>query len=338
MISEELKIHQVRNQAIDFLREEDIYLINIHIYVGVSQRQIKWEHLGLRPQVIDRLKKSNASPPCLKVFKTLQDCGTKLRTFRAQIQRRFMIHAEPMWFVKESSVKDFYAEYKSLQQTCEEYRTEILASYDTELYAFLLNIKDVLISAGVDKGLDNTIALYKSYFPTKEYIKERFGVMLEGPLVVPSLKKQSLLDSELASSEHKYEEATLIKELQNQYYGTINQKLNEALEAAKEEFYELISDSIVKIEDAIKNDKITNKRKDMLDNTIERLMTLVNFDTNLSDILGQFKSLALNTQSEDFNTASNKLKELKQSLHSELDSIITYDKEGHKSLAAWIMS
>lgn len=326
-----------KKRNFDTFLEDSIYLFSINIYQGVGTRKIEWEHLGLSQETVQSLKDNEISPPTLKVFQGLCKKATKLTGIRERIQRKYMVYAQPYWFIREQDITKTVEELNELLETCETLRNEALAEYELEKDAYIIRLKNVCESAGLTGDeLEGAMRYYASFFPSKEKVANDFRVEISQFVRVPSIKEQAEQDAELAQSQAKLTEANIVQQLSHEYAYEIRRKFGEAVGEAKDEIYGILAEQLTKLE-VIGTDEINKRTQTALQKAIERMTVLTGFDEGLKSVVANFSSIVstaknLDQRSKMFET----IDDLRKKLTDEID-LISNDGKGHKALAQWML-
>jgi len=331
--------HQITEQArnFDLFREEAIYLFAINVYQGVGMRRIEWEHLGLKSETINTLKKNKASTPSLTVFSGLKDKASQLNSMKAKIQRRFMVYAQPYWFIRECDLEKAADEIQEMREEFSKMQDELVIDYDNERDSFLLKVGQILQSAGVEgTELENALSHYLCYFPSKEKVIADFRLEFTGPIRVPSMREQTEQDAILAENQNRLNEANIIQQLQMEYTHNIRSKFSEAVGEAKDEIYGILAEQLGKLE-TIGTDEVNNRTQKTLQKAINRMSVLTGYDEGLQSIAQNFGAIVSSAKNLDQRSEMfNKISDLRKKLSDEI-SLISHEGKGHKALAQWMM-
>ncbi|NCO76666.1 MAG: hypothetical protein GW856_15760, partial [Cyanobacteria bacterium] len=293
--------------------------------------------LGLSPETVKSLKDNDISPPTLKVFQGLCKKATKLTGIRERIQRKYMVYAQPYWFIRECDITKTVEELNELLETCETLRNEALAEYELEKDAYLLKLKNVCESAGLlGDELEKAMNYYASFFPSKEKVASDFRVEISQFVRVPSIKEQAENDAVLAQSQNKLTEANIMQQLNTEYAYEIRRKFSEAVGEAKDEIYGILAEQLGKLE-TIGTEEINNRTQNSLNKAIERMSVLTGFDEGLQAVAQQFGAIVSTAKNVDQRSQMfNIIGDFRKKLTDEI-SIISSEGKGHKALAQWML-
>lgn len=328
-------VEQKRN--FDSFREESIYLFAINIYQGVGAKKMEWQHLGLSAETVQSLKDNDISPPTLKVFQGLCKKATKLTGIRERIQRKYMVYAQPYWFIRECDIVKTVEELNELKETCNTLRNEALAEYELEKHAYIVRLENVCRSAGLsEQELENAMVHYTSFFPTKEKVATDFRVEVSNFQKVPSIREQLENDAVLAQSQAKLTEANIIQQLSHEYAYEIRSKFGDAVAEAKDEIYSIFAEQLTKLE-TIGTEEINKRTENTLQKAVERLSVLTAFDDGLQSIAYQFGTIVNTAKNVDQRSQMfGIIEDLRNKLTDDI-SIISSDGKGHKAIAQWTL-
>ena len=328
---------QEQKRNFESFREESIYLLSIAIHQGIGTRKFDWKYLGLKPATVESLIENNISPPTIKVFAGLNKKATKLNSIKERIQRKYMVYAQPYWFVRECDLEKASVEIQELRRTCDSFRNQALNEYELERDAYLQKVKNVCQTAGLtNDDLELAIAHYLSYFPSREKVIRDFRVEFSGPVRIPSIREQMEQDAILAESQNRLNEANIIAQLQAEHSRNIRAKFQEAMSEAKDEIYGILAEQLSKLE-SIGNNEINNRTRSTLEKAIERMSILLGYEGGLQRVAQNFASIVKSSQHLDQrNVMLTQIANLKEQLKDEVD-LLTFEGKGHRALAQWML-
>lgn len=325
-----------KKRKIDFLLEEAIYLFNINVYQGIGMRKIEWEHLGLKPETIESLKENKVSTPSVTVFQGLAKKASKLNSIKAKIQRKFMVYAEPYWFIRECDLESAADEIQQMRNQFNEFQNELLNDYEIERDVFLSKVGKVLVSAGIESSeLEKALSHYICYFPSKEKVIADFRLEFTGPIRVPSLKEQSEHDATLAENLNRLNEANIVQQLQIEYTNNIRAKFTDAITSAEDEIYCILAEQLEKLE-TVGTKKVNKRTQQGLEKALERMSVLTAYNEGLSGIAEQFGVIVSFAKNRQRSQMHNQISDLRNKLNDEID-LISNNGKGHKALAQWMI-
>jgi methyl-accepting chemotaxis protein len=325
---------QTRKRDLE-LFQETIYLFNISIHSGKKSFQIRWEHLGLEEATIQALKETNASQSRLKFNTKLEKAMSRLNGMRKSLQSKYMVYVDPYWLVPESKFDELADAVKELKDTAIALQETVLEDYESEKQAYLDIIEKILLTTSLEtEAFENIRNLYLGRFPSREEIRANFYVELFGPIAIPSLKEQMKADAELAEYEERNLRANAAKQLELEFHRGLQSKMSEAIQAASDEFYGIISDNLTRLQE-LGNEELSETKKQMLARAVERCQNLVSFSSDLEDIANQFSRIANNAQRGNFDNMLNAIATLKADLLSDRQLLLA-DTRGHRSLSEWL--
>ena len=293
--------------------------------------------MGLKNETIDTLKENKASTPSLTVFQGLREKASKLNSLKARIQRRFMVFAQPYWFIRECDLEKAANEVQTMRESFTKMQNELISDYDVERDEYLLKVGKILRSAGVEGNeLENALSHYLLYFPSQEKVLADFRLEFTGPIRVPSMQEQCEQDAILAESENRLNEANIIQQLQIEYTRNIRAKFSSAIDEAKDEIYGILAEQLEKLE-TISTDEVNKRTQNSLQKAIERMSILTGYDQGLKGIAEHFGAIVSTAKNLDQRSEMfNKISDLRHKLSDEI-SLISSEGKGHKALAQWMM-
>ena len=323
------------SRNIENLRDEAIYIFNISVHGGTCSFGIKWNHLGLSQETIKALKENNAQPTRIKFFNSLQKKLNQLTYLRKKIQSKLMIYSEPYWFVPESKFEEVSKAVSELKETALVFKEEILQEYEEEKGKYIQIVKEILETITTEESKESIQSTYLSAFPTYTQIHSSFYIELFGPIRIPSIKEQSLIDAELAESELRGYKAKALLELECQFKKSLQTKLTEAVQEASSEFCSILAENLSLLE-GLESEGLSDHKKSKLLEAVERCKNLVSFENSLEDVAEQFNEISGYAHDKKFIKMSEAINKLREKLTKENDHLISSNGKGHRALAEWL--
>lgn len=217
---------QTAQRDIDPLRTDEIYIFDMSVGVGCGKLKIDCGEIELDSSVSEAIAEADGRwTITIPIFRELTRKGTQLSTRRKAIQKKFLRFARPYWYVSKSDmpalrdeiftpVETDKPQQKALMQLADELRGEALDIYDDAFSEFLHNVSRIGRKAKLSEDKLTVLLTHAAgQFPTRQEILSNFGVFLEGPIKIPSLREEAERDAQLAEAIAR-EQAAQVQQLE----------------------------------------------------------------------------------------------------------------------------
>lgn len=376
------------HRNIEVIRTEEIYLFGITVVTGCGKISIDCGNkLKFNPELSEAVSEQAGNYLIqLPVFKELSKKGAKLSSRRAKIQEKYLRYARPYWYVNKKdmpALRDEICLYvdaskeseKSLMQLADELRSEALENYDDAHTEFLVGLEKIFRRSNLHPDeVSRLLMEYDAYFPSQEKITNNFGVLLEGPIKIPSLVEEAQRNADLAEAlareaaaenhtlRQEIERQTLnaerdaqlrqeqaIRELEQQWINSVQSSFAQGIEDARDEGYLFMAQMLERIEGVDPAD-LTKRTKDYLDGKLRSLQTCLNTlnsvlvnDEHPDPVLKRFAEVSrqlkvLTTASVDRERVQQRLNALREQMRDELAGMVAGSQsKGHRAIAKWMI-
>ncbi len=328
---------QVRERNVIEFEKESVYIFNISIHSGNKSFGIKWEHLGLSNKTVKALKENKAQPTRVKFFHSLQNKVNQLVYSKKKIQSKLMVYSEPYWFVTESNFGALAEEVEIMKDNWQQFKEQIMEEYEGEKEKYLSAVKEIIETIKTDDNVEEIEVIKQDYlerFPTFDEINSNFYLEMFGPIKIPSIKEQCLIDAELAEYQQRNHKAKAMLELETEFKKGLQQKLGEAIKTASDEFCHILAENLSTLEE-LEEQGLSDHKKGKLIEAVERAKNLVSFEKGLEDVAEQFSQIAECANSKQFLLMEESIEKLREKLSKEKD-LISVSTKGHRALAQWL--
>ena len=123
------------SRQVDFLFKEDIWIIGIQIKFCRLKATLRWDTL-VSPETLKILTELKVRQPCIYFSDLVSNAHERLRYKATAIKHRFLVYAEPFWFMPDSKWVEFGEQYAILEEMADGIRhdlQEALPTIDEEL-------------------------------------------------------------------------------------------------------------------------------------------------------------------------------------------------------------
>lgn len=325
---------------LELIQEKEIYTIKITIRKGRKTKSLDWQYLGLSKEQVNALEKYKVNPGSLKIVEIIEresqqgkghNQSDRLNKLIQRLRNDILVYFPPHYFFSEDQIEEVTEIINKIYKEEERIKDKIEACYEEEYQKQLERIKNI-ISANPninEKEVDHIVNKFILCYPSKMELKEQLGIEIEYIEKVPSLIKQQ-------EENVKLKEIQSIQDLQQEYKRSIQNKLEKVSDSVVDEALVLIQEQITKI-DKTKNDKLPNKTKEKLEEAIQRVERLANFNSSLKDIAKSFKQYGnLENKKDGTQEIEAELNQVQTELKQTIQQVEAEYSVGHKKVAQWL--
>jgi hypothetical protein len=331
-----------QNRDLSQFMNSAIYMLNVSVSLGRSRQRMEWSDLNLSVELVEKLQQAGSDCPRIHLFDGLQAASNKFHLLRKRVQR-WMIYASPYWFVQEKDIVSVAEDVRNLLAEVDLQRQAVLDRYEDDRTSFAIRVHEIAIAAGLSDGLATSIMdQYLVKFPTREQVAGSISASVQGPIRVPSLVEQASEEASLAqaladkaNADNALSEAAAIAQLQQSWASSIREQLGEAVQGAASEIREVISDCLTKLDESASRGRHSNRVAESVQKGIERLEVLLQFDSSLSDIVGELRSVASSAKGGTDEIAQ-RVAAIRKAVYNCVDMENTSGR-GHKAIAQFMI-
>ncbi len=185
------------------LAKEPIYLLKLTVKVGPQSLKLDGSHLGIADTVLQLLESAAKGGYAAKISQRLKDAANKLQARQKIIYNRYTVSSEPFRIVHESALPKALEAIEEMKAEADALREEILGGYEEEYATFLEWVYQVLTAAALEAdAIEIALRQYAQTYPTLEELQANsLRVLVEGPILIPSLLERSQQEAEIAQQQ-----------------------------------------------------------------------------------------------------------------------------------------
>ena len=316
------------------LTDKPLYLLEVEIITGVKQSLgLDTADLGLDPELVEGL----AGGYRAKISQRLKDARNKLSAAQKIFYRQLSVYAPPFRFVLEERLEEALEHIDHMEQQAQQLRAELVADYETEAEAFLVDLETRLQKVvptdqpNRDRDIEAALTSYAEEFPSLDDFADCLQIVVKGPTKLTSLAEQikrdqalqaELADQEKAIAQNRLEATRL--ETERKAAELLQRNLISAVYASqttcKEEAYELVGEFLDRT-DSRQAGQLTSRDTEALSTLFNRLDLLAAHNPGLQDLVDQARSLKklYAQKSPDIDQVQKAVEQFQEYLKTQVD-------------------
>jgi hypothetical protein len=374
------------HRNIEAIRTEEVFLFGVSVYTATGNLVLDCsDDLEMNPELGKVVKESDGRfTISVPVFPELKKAGTKLSSKRAAIQKKYLRYARPYWYVCKDNMpalrddllkEDPTGEDDGLFPMCEKLRQQALDLYDDAHRSFLERFERILRGANLpEEKISYLLAKYDENFPSPDKIRDVFGVILEGPIRIPSLVEEATRSAEMAEQleresradyyrmqqeiensvlnaerEAQQRQESAVRELEQYWIKSIQESFAEGIERAKDDGFTFMAQILERME-TIDPADMNNRTKGYFEARMRELQTCLDTLNSVqvngehpdpllqrfAEVTRQLKVLSTSSVSKEKLQA--RINKLRDAMRDELGEVLSRSSvKGHRAIAKWMI-
>lgn len=277
------------------IAEGPLILVSISVRAGRQAVTITPEILGLSEEQAMVLREKQISNMTAPLLHQQQKAVSALKGRRRTIYETCSLQLNgSLRFVKGSKLEEFITQYRELQELRNNWADVIRSNYTVDRQNFLLRIRSVLSTMGIDQVRQGVILnRCDSHVPTVEQILEAFSVELDGPYYIPPASEMVEYNTQMRVAMSERREFELVSQLRAESIDRLRLSLVGSIEDARQTLLATIGTEVGKLTQAVNIGKAGKRKRSLaaIANQIRDLLEYCESDETLEGLLTSIDSL-----------------------------------------------
>jgi len=301
------------SRQIDFLFEQDIWIIGITISYVRTKIALSWDKL-VSEETSSLFRQFKIKPPSIPFSDIVANGHEKLRYKAAVIKQRHLVYAEPFWFMPNSRWEQFTADFESLKALCNSIKQDMIDNievireeYFDKVERLIDHIAATTASAPDSEELNTISKLLKERMITVDEIDSQISVEMLPPICIQAFAKQAEQRASLKVATAEAERAKMIAAATASAVEQIRRSTETAIKDVRNQVISTVTECLDLMEAGL-DCNMTSQNRQRINSRLEKLSLLVNFaDNDMAKLISEVCS-------NNGETAASKVNELRLKL------------------------